>query len=126
MFSEITGVDVELIRRLGTILSAVNTSDQVIDPGKFDLYALETAQLFVSLYPWFYLPASVHKLLVHGSECIRSLPLPIGMLSDEAREREREREEQRHKVCTRAPCQKNLPKSDNPKPVASLDVVQRS
>jgi len=45
---------------------------------KFDDYAKETARLFVHLYPWFYLPASVHKVLIHGGDIIRAALLPIG------------------------------------------------
>lgn len=44
----------------------------------FESYALETAKQFVALYPWFYLPSSVHKILVHGAEIIKSALLPIG------------------------------------------------
>jgi len=42
----------------------------------FDDYA--KARLFVHLYPWFYLPASVHKVLIHGRDIIRAALLPIG------------------------------------------------
>ena len=33
------------------------------------------------------MPAGVHKLLVHGTDIMRSLPLPVGMLSEEAQEK---------------------------------------
>lgn len=32
------------------------------------------------------MPASVHKILIHGSDVISALLLPIGMLSEEAQE----------------------------------------
>ncbi|EFN77836.1 hypothetical protein EAI_11743, partial [Harpegnathos saltator] len=33
----------------------------------FGTYCYETAQLYVRLYSWYFMPASVHKLLVHGA-----------------------------------------------------------
>jgi hypothetical protein len=38
------------------------------------------------LYDWYYMPATIHKLLVHGSHIIKNAPLPIGQLSEEAQE----------------------------------------
>lgn len=55
-------------------------------------YALETAELFVKLYGWYKMPASVHKILIHGADVMDSLLLPIGQLSEEALEA-------RHKEC---------------------------
>jgi hypothetical protein len=52
----------------------------------FDSYAKETAKLFVSLYAWYYMPASVHKVLIHGSDIVSAALLPIGQLSEEAQE----------------------------------------
>ena len=52
----------------------------------FDNYALETAKIFVNQYPWFYIPASVHKILMHGAQIIENAILPIGLLSEEAQE----------------------------------------
>ena len=52
----------------------------------FDNYAKETAKLFVSLCAWYYMPASVHKVLIHGSAIVSAALLPIGQLSDEAQE----------------------------------------
>ena len=33
---------------------------------KFAIYAWDTAKLFVDTYPWFYMPVSVHRMLMHG------------------------------------------------------------
>lgn len=46
----------------------------------FETYALDTAKLFIHLYPWYYMPASIHKVLVHGADVIRYAILPIGNL----------------------------------------------
>lgn len=47
---------------------------------------LETARLFVREYNWYYMPASVHKLLIHGEEIISNFTILIGQLSEEASE----------------------------------------
>jgi len=52
----------------------------------FDNYAKETVKLFASLYAWYYMPASVHKVLIHGSAIVFAALLPISQLSDEAQE----------------------------------------
>ena len=39
-----------------------------------------------NLYPWYYMPATVHKILFHGAEIISSVALPVGSLSKEAQE----------------------------------------
>lgn len=43
----------------------------------------KTANLYVKLYGWYYMPASVHKILDHGAKIIESfLLIPIGLLSE--------------------------------------------
>jgi hypothetical protein len=49
-----------------------------IDKKKFEEYSLNTAELYVSLYPWYYMSASVHTILIHGTDVIRFALLPIG------------------------------------------------
>lgn len=53
---------------------------------KFKEYCADTATLPVTLYPWYNLPASVHKILFHGAEIVESAALPIKSLSEEAQE----------------------------------------
>lgn len=57
-----------------------------IDVTKFRIYADETANLYTSLYNWYNMPASVHKVLIHGAEIINFFNLPIGFYSEEAQE----------------------------------------
>jgi hypothetical protein len=45
-----------------------------------------TARLNVDTYPWYYMPASVHKILIHGAIIITEAMLPIGQISEEAQE----------------------------------------
>lgn len=37
-------------------------------------------------YTWYYMPVSVHKVLMHGAPVITAAILPIGQLSEEAQE----------------------------------------
>lgn len=80
-----TGVDEDLITRFSNILQVL-TSGHKINCEKFEKYANETAKIYVNKYPWYYMPTSVHKVLMHGSAVIRSFLLPIGQLSEEALE----------------------------------------
>jgi hypothetical protein len=83
--AEITEINLDLIQRFGNILSVL-ASGHEINTDAFKDYGVETAKLYVSLYPWYYLPASVHKILLHGAEVIKHALLPIGELSEEAQE----------------------------------------
>ncbi|EFN88660.1 hypothetical protein EAI_08004, partial [Harpegnathos saltator] len=65
--SEIIGVDKRLIVRFSIILQAL-ACGRPVDPSKFEAFALETAQLYVSLYPWYYMPLTVHKIHLHGTD----------------------------------------------------------
>lgn len=85
LVSEITGVDKDLISRFANILSAIS-SGHYINENKFKIYCLETAQMCIQLYGWYKMSATVHKLLLHGSDIIRSFPLPIGQLSEDVLE----------------------------------------
>jgi len=49
----------------------------------FKNYCFETAQMAISLYGWYKMSATVHKLLLHGADIIKSLPLPVGQLSED-------------------------------------------
>lgn len=52
----------------------------------FSDYALDTWTRYVELYSWYYMPVSMHKLLVHGLTIIKHAILPIGQLSEDAQE----------------------------------------
>ena len=83
VLSDVTGVDVELLQRFSVILSALSSSS-TIDEGKYHRYAMDTAELYVALYSWYNMPASLHKILVHGADIINGLEPPIGAYSEEA------------------------------------------
>lgn len=82
---EVTGLDETLIIRFETILRAI-CSGRDIDVDKFEEYASETADLYLKLYSWYYMPPTVHRVLFHGRKIIYSLNLPIGLFSEEAQE----------------------------------------
>jgi len=83
--SKVTRVNVELIKRFGQILKILASSTKV--PIQFfDKFAFETAELYVRLYPWFFMPVSVHKILLHGGKVMQDFLLPIGQYSEEAAE----------------------------------------
>lgn len=64
-----TGIDENLIRRFGIIFQTLACGKE-IDGDKFDKYVLETAKLYVELYDWYFKPASVHKILIHGKNIL--------------------------------------------------------
>lgn len=85
-FAEIIGVDPELIRRVYVLICAMNQPSEV-DPDKYDSYAKVTDELFVSQYgKWRNWSVTGHKLVKHGGDYLRALPLPPGMLSEQAQE----------------------------------------
>lgn len=82
---EILGLDPRLLEQIHVLLSVLS-SGLPIDPDAFKTYALETAQRYVSLYHWYHMPQSAHRMLIHGHAVIRRMSLPVGMMSEEAQE----------------------------------------
>lgn len=80
--AHITGVSFSLIHRFGVILRTLASGFE-INTDAFHLYTYATATVFVGMYPWFYMPASVHKILMHGADIIRHVALPIGKFYDD-------------------------------------------
>lgn len=91
--SEITGVNEILIEKFAVILDAV-CSGYHINLTAFEKYCQQTADIYIGLYSWYYMPVTVHKLLFHSTEIIKNCIVPIGQLSEEA-------QEARHKECRR-------------------------
>lgn len=84
--ANITGVDEELIKRLYIILQTLS-SGIAVNAFKFGQYAMDTARIFVNKYNWYYMPSSLHKILIHGESVIRHFAiLPIGQMSEDAQE----------------------------------------
>lgn len=85
IIAQITGVDEEIIQRFRIILQVITCSRR-IDSEKYELFARDTASKFISKYNWYYMPSTVHKVLIHGKQIMDASILPIGMLSEEAEE----------------------------------------
>lgn len=83
--SSITGIDKDLIHRFSVILRTLSCG-YAINTDAFHEYARDTAMKFVALYPWYYMPSSIHRILIHGADIIKKAVLPIGLLSEEALE----------------------------------------
>lgn len=83
--AEITGIDENFIHRLKIILEVLSSGHKV-NVEKFSIYAKETAELYVQLFPWHPMTPTMHKILIHGPMVIEKALLPIGQLSEEASE----------------------------------------
>lgn len=85
MSAQITGLDVTIIKQFDVILRILSSGFE-INLVEFNEFCLETRRHYFSLYSWYYMPATVHKILVHSTEVIKAALLPIGQLSEEAQE----------------------------------------
>ena len=74
----ITGIDACLIERFYVLLRAMS-SGYTVNIDAFREYAKETSQIYVALYPWYFMPSSIHKILIHGADIIQKAVLPIEM-----------------------------------------------
>lgn len=79
----ITGINVSLIKKLGIILKIIS-SGREINVTKFTNLVKEIKEIYLANYSWYYMPISLHKLLIHGPDIISSFIMPIGKLSEEA------------------------------------------
>lgn len=83
--AQITGLDVTFIKQFDIILRAL-ASGYEINLEEFKKLCDETRKHYLSLYSWYYMPATVHKILVHSVDVIKTAIVPIGQLSEEAQE----------------------------------------
>lgn len=85
VFAEILGIELWLVQDLHVILCVISSSLPV-DSKKFGEFCRPLADRYVKAYPWFYMPATLHKILIHGEQIISRSALPMGMLSEQAGE----------------------------------------
>lgn len=83
--SKITGIDMELLRKINIILMAINSKNKV-NAEKFGKYCLGISKHLIELYPWKDMTPTVHKVLRHGDIIIAFHILPLGELTEEAQE----------------------------------------
>lgn len=84
-FANILGLNCELIRNFKNILVSISIH-LPINPDKFEELCNATAEIYVINYNWYPMPATLHKILIHGSDIMRTCLLPTGMLGEEASE----------------------------------------
>jgi len=85
LFAECLGLNSELLRNFKTILTVLSCQLPV-NPLSFDKYCSRTAEIYVANYHWYPMSATLHKILIHGADIIRTSLLPVGMLGEEASE----------------------------------------
>ena len=78
--AKILEIDPLLIKRIWVIL-CVLSSQEAVDPYRFQVYCRETAERYVSQYAWYPMPALCNKILVHRHQAMREKPVPGGLLS---------------------------------------------
>lgn len=83
--ARITGVDLAFLKKLRLILELISSGKE-LNIQKFSTLCSETAELYISLYDWYPMSPTVHKILIHGPTVIQHAILPIGQLSEEAAE----------------------------------------
>lgn len=85
LLSQCLGLDHELLHRFKIILITLCVQ-LPINAVLFEEFCVITAKLYISLYPWYPMPATIHKVLIHGGQIIQNSLLPVGMLGEEASE----------------------------------------
>lgn len=83
--AQILEIDEKLIINLQTILISL-ASQLPLDIVKFERLCNETAELYVEKYFWAPMTPTLHKILIHGADIVRNMPLPVGQMSEEAAE----------------------------------------
>jgi len=83
--AECLGINQQLLYRFKIILITLSTH-LPINPILFEEFCISTAKLYVSLYPWYPMTSTTHKILIHGGQIIQKSVLPVGMLGEEASE----------------------------------------
>lgn len=85
LFSSITNIDIEVLNNFRVILIAISC-EYPIDTTKFEDFCKRTAFLYMEKYLWFPMSATVHKILVHGSQIIKNSVIPVGCFGENASE----------------------------------------
>ena len=85
LFGRITNVDQSLIHNFKIVLISL-TCQQVLDLEKFETFCFDAANLYMMKYPWFPMPATTHKFLIHAKQIFENSVLPAGYFGEEASE----------------------------------------
>lgn len=83
--AEVLELDEKFVTDIATVLLLISSKSQLyVD--MFSNKCRETYNRYIELYSWYYMPVSMHKVLVHGAEIMTKLPLSFGMLTEEGPE----------------------------------------
>lgn len=84
------------------LLDAISSTFE-INVDAFRACCYETAERFITLYPWKKMTPTVHKLLIHSADVVARAPLPIGWFTEESQEARNKEITQFREHCTRKP-----------------------
>ena len=80
-----TNLNTDLTTRFYVILRTINCGLD-LNHKKFHAYCKKTTVIYKNHNDWFYMPRSVHQILIHGSEIIANFCVPTGLFCEEAQE----------------------------------------
>ena len=83
LFARITNVYQSLIHNFKIILVSL-TCQQVLYLEKFETFCFDTANLYMTKYPRFPMPATIHKVLIHAKQILENSVLPAGYFGEKA------------------------------------------
>ena len=84
-FAACTGIQQQLIEDIHVILQAISCPYQVCGAA-MSTFCQQTAERYVSLYGWYPMSTTMHRLLAHSAAVVQGFDLPIGIMSEEAAE----------------------------------------
>lgn len=62
---EITGIPLNFVQRFQVILECLASGYEINSTG-FDTFTVETCNIYLGHYPWYYMPLTVHTILFNG------------------------------------------------------------
>lgn len=85
LLANILELDLHLIQNIRTILIALSCQ-LPLNVERFHEFCQETSRHYVTLYGWYPLPPSIHKVLVHSKDIMLANDLAVGLLAEDASE----------------------------------------
>lgn len=75
-------LNVELFRNFLTIVIAISCHLPICSK-KFNVLCHQTAKMYTQYYNWYYMPATLRKIVMHGAKFIENNILPVEMFAEE-------------------------------------------
>ncbi|EFN84566.1 hypothetical protein EAI_05380, partial [Harpegnathos saltator] len=69
LFADCLGLNRQLFLNFKTILIALSCHFP-INEQRFEKLCISTAELYINCYPWYPMPSTIHKILIHGTQII--------------------------------------------------------